>query len=174
MTADITIQLIQFIALALPAIGIYMTFSLETRMNHRAEFSLYSAHEDPAISSPFGHAYHGMRVGILFLVGAGIILFVHLLIILPPDLPYREPVIFGIGLEYLFFTFGVISMMIGITFFGFAVAFQQTALRDDLDVVRSSKILFIDQTRAAFLRLMLYLPRKVHKRFRAWRSGDAD
>lgn len=146
MTETLTLQLLQFIALALPAIGIFAAFAMETRTSHRAELGLDPDATNPYISSPLGHTYHGMRVAILFLLFAGVSLFTHLLMILPPNwrFPFFDSAIDNI-LEPAILGIGILFTMAGLIVFGMSIAFQQIALRDKLGILASLRLLFIGQ-----------------------------
>lgn len=150
MSVSTTLTLIQIIALALPAIGIYMTLVYDTRKNLDPREFEPRVQYSPAGQSQYGHSYHGMRASVIALVFGGFGLFTHLLLILPPNLsaPLPEiPLITPFLVEWvpgLVFLFGIVPMMFGVFIFGCAVAFQQAALNDALTIRRSLEIIARD------------------------------
>lgn len=153
MSVNTTLTLIQIIALALPAIGIYMTLAFKIRKSFNEEELPEDLKGTPEGESPYGHSYHAMRASVLALLGGGFFLFTHLLIILPPDITqswaqgWADKVAGGV------FLLGVLHTMAGIGVFGLAVAFQMAALHDDLTIPRSLEIIIKDQLPGFILQL---------------------
>lgn len=141
MSVNTTLTLIQVVVLALPAIGIYMTVAFDVRKEFLENESPESLEGSPALESHLGHAFHAMRASILMLLFAVCLLFAHLLMILPPDIAggWADLAVGGVFLS------GVVGLMAGVIIFGFGIAFQMAALRDDLGVTRSLEIVIKGQ-----------------------------
>lgn len=144
MDLDIPLVLIQFVALALPAVGIYMEIAYKTRQdwlgeqNRRRRAGLPMG-EMEIEATRFGHSYHLARTSILSFAVAGLFLLSNVIIRLPPDLPQKFSWI-GVWAAGLFLYGAIFMIGIGLIVFASSVALHQVALKDDMGIIRSIEI----------------------------------
>ncbi|MBX0304735.1 hypothetical protein [Haloarcula salinisoli] len=152
MELNIVMMLVQFVALALPAVGIYMEIVYNIRQRWREKMER-AAWNDPrrqaleininpesqklAFDSELGHSYHLARVTVLGLGMAGILLLISLLIELPPSFSQELISSTATTLSTLFVYVSVVLLLISLIFFVGSIAIHQRALQDSLGIRRS-------------------------------------